>query len=99
MSKFNVEKKEYVKLLNMALEPLTDFGSVCYLDEYSTGAEYIKYVDAMGSAKFLNVTSLDQERILLEVISICAGNVTNNLIEDKAGRRAIAKLFNERENG
>lgn len=97
MSKFNVEKKEYVKLLNMALEPLTDFGSVCYLDEYSTGAEYIKYVDAMGSAKFLNVTSQDKERILLEVISLVAGNKTPNIVEDNVQKRAIARLFVERE--
>ena len=97
MSKYNVEKKEYVALLNKALEPLTDFGSVRYLNEHSSGTEYIKYVDAMGCAKFLNVTSQDKEKILLEIITVVAGDKTASVIEDNASRRAIAKLFEERE--
>lgn len=98
MSKYNVEKKEYVKLLDRALEPLTDFGSIRYLNEHSTGAEYIMLTDAMGSATFLDVTSFDQERILLEVITVCAGNETKAVIRDKAKRRAIATLFSGKGN-
>lgn len=96
MNKYNVEKQQYVELLNKALEPLTDFGNIRYLNVHSKGTEYIKYTNAMGSASFMDVTSLNQEKILLKVLSVCSGNKPAELIEDKETLIAVARLFEER---
>ena len=96
MSKYNVEKNEYVSLLNKAFSPLTTFGSLDYIYEQSDGAEFIKYEDAMCTAKFLNITSFDNEDILFDVISTVIAGDAKSIIKDDAKKRAIAKLFKEK---
>lgn len=96
MSKYNVEKKEYVSLLNKAFEPLTTFGSLDYMYDHNDGSEFIKYDDAMCTAKFLNITSYDNEDILFEVISVVIAGEAKSVVKEDAKKRAIAKLFKEK---
>lgn len=96
MSKYNAEKQKYVQVLNEALKPIVEFGRVEYLNEHTKGTEYIKYTDAMGSARFLDVTSLDEEAIFIRVVSLVTGNEPSGVIKDTARLIAIARLFDKR---
>lgn len=93
MSKYNVEKKDYVDLMSKVLQPLVDFGSCEYTNVYSTGSEFVKLSDSMGGARFIDVTSQDKESILLEVLELLMTGNSSHVINSKQGRREVAKLF------
>ena len=95
MSKTNyyTQKKEYIRKINEAFAPLIDFGGVSYAHIYNTESEYLKYMDSVGGAKFLDITAKDPEAILLDVMAIVAGVDPSSLITDTANKRRIASIF------
>ena len=96
MSKWNVEKKQYVEILNKAFEPLTTFGKLEYAHERNSGREFIKYEDAMCVSKFLDVTSFDLERILMDCVVVAIGDCPQSVVSNPNERITIAKIFNEK---
>lgn len=90
---YYVQKKEFIKTLNDAFAPLTDFGGVSYAHLYGTEAEYLKIDNTVGNSVFLDVTASDRERILIDVMSVVVGNEPVSMIKPKAERRKAAAIF------
>lgn len=95
MSKTNyyTQKKEYIGKINETFAPLVDFGGVAYAHLYNTENEYLKYMDSVGGAKFVDVTGKDLEAILLDVMAIVVGSEPSGLITETKDKRRVASLF------
>ena len=93
--RYNEDTERYIKILNMALIPLLNFGSVDYLQERTTGAEIVRVQTTLGNSYFIDITGFDLERILLDVFAVAIGNTPKSVIEDEDKRRKYTALFLE----
>ena len=87
----SINREQYVALLNTALVPLKMFGKLHYRTDKNTGAEYLLLQDSVGNSHFMNVTGLDDEHLLLDVIAVSIGNTPSSLITD-IGKRMVLNV-------
>ena len=93
MQTYNLEKEKYIELLNSALYPLYMFDSLDYAVDVQTGAEYLRLNDSVGTGHFLEVTGLDLEGLLIDVLQVCAGKIPATLVQDLSQKRKLTALF------
>ena len=93
--KYTEEKVNYIELLNKAMAPMINFGHLQYKQVANTGAEYIKMLDSVGTAYFLDITGFDNEHLLLDVFAVAIGNTPASVITDVEKRRSLMILFKE----
>lgn len=91
------EKREYAKKLNEIMSPIRDFGGIRYVNERSTGAEYLKVWDIVGEAQFLNVTGYSLEDVLKDIATLVLGRVPDSVVTSIDEKRLAARLFRIQE--
>ena len=95
MNNYNKEKIYYTKLLNECLQPMSNFDCLEYKVHGNTGGEFIRLYDAIGNVYYLNITGLDLEHIIIDVIATVIGNEPKSRITDRKKCIALSKLFKE----
>lgn len=97
VKKMYEDKASYVKLLNDTLAPITDFNGIEYARNVVTEEEFIKVVDEIGGATFVNVTGNSKSAILKEVCRMVLESTPTGLVRTIEAKREINKLFASRQ--
>lgn len=90
---YDNEKKDYIKVLRLALSVIEDFGGIDYVAKEYTGAEYIKVWDIIGGVQFLDVTGYRLDGVLHDVAMLLLGKKPDSLITQVEIKKDVARLF------
>lgn len=94
MDQMYAKKKAYVeKILWAALEPMRDFGSIQYARNNVTNEEYVKFVEADGYPRYINVTGNNESAIGREVCRMVCNQTPTGIIKVREKQIEINKLF------
>ena len=95
MNSYNKERVSFIKLLNTALQPMTNFDYMEYKVNENTGGEYIRLYDAIGNANYLDVTGFDAEQVLVNIMATILGNKTACRVIEYEECVKLSRLFKE----
>ena len=74
---------------------MTNFDYMEYKAHSNTGGEFIRLYDAMGNAYYLNITGIDLEHIIIDVMATILGNEPSCREKDPKKCVALSRLFRE----
>lgn len=88
------KKKAYVEeTLKAMLEPMYDFGNIQYARNSVTNEEYVKFVEADGYPRYINVTGNNESAIGREVCRMVCNQTPTGIIKVREKQIEINKLF------
>ena len=94
IEKMYADKKAYVeKTLKAMLMPMYDFGNIQYARDTVTNEEYVKFVEADGYPRYINVTGNNESAIGKEVCRMDCNQTTTGSIKVREKQIEINKLF------
>lgn len=94
IEKMYADKKAYVeKTLKAMLMPMYDFGNIQYARDTVTNEEYVKFVEADGYPRYINVTGNSESAIGKEVCRMVCNQTPTGIIKVREKQIEINKLF------
>lgn len=88
------DKKAYVETtLRDMLTPMYDFGNIQYARDPITNEEYVKFVEADGYPRYINVTGNSESAIGKEVCRMVCHQTPVGIIKVRERQIEINKLF------
>lgn len=94
IEKMYADKKAYVeKILKAMLTPMYDFGDIQYARDTVTNEEYVKFVEADGYPRYINVTGNSKSAIGKEVCRMVCNQTPTGIIKVREKQIEINKLF------
>lgn len=94
IEKMYADKKAYVEqTLRAMLEPMYDFGKIQYARNSVTNEEYVKFVEADGYPRYINVTGNNESAIGREVCRMVCHQTPTGIIKVREKQIEINKLF------
>lgn len=94
IEKMYADKKAYVEqTLKAMLMPMYDFGNIQYARDTVTNEEYVKFVEADGFPRYINVTGNNESAIGKEVCRMVCHQTPTGLIKVREKQIEINKLF------
>ena len=94
IEKMYADKKAYVeKILKAMLTPMYDFGDIQYARDNVTNEEYVKFVEADGYPRYINVTGNNESAIGKEVCRMVCHQTPTGIIKVREKQIEINKLF------
>ena len=94
LEKMYADKKAYVeKTLKAMLMPMYDFGNIQYARDTVTNEEYVKFVEADGYPRYINVTGNNESAIGKEVCRMVGNQTPTGIIKVREKQIEINKLF------
>ena len=94
IEKMYADKKAYVEqTLKAMLKPMYDFGSIQYARDTVTNEEYVKFVEADGYPRYINVTGNNESAIGKEVCRMVCNQTPTGIIKVREKQIEINKLF------
>ena len=94
IEKMYADKKAYVeKTLKAMLMPMYDFGNIQYARDTVTNEEYVKFVEADGYPRYINVTGNNESAIGKEVCRMVCHQTPTGIIKVREKQIEINKLF------
>jgi hypothetical protein len=94
IEKMYADKKAYVEqTLKAMLMPMYDFGNIQYARDTVTNEEYVKFVEADGYPRYINVTGNNESAIGKEVCRMVCNQTPTGIIKVREKQIEINKLF------
>lgn len=94
LDKVYADKKAYVEqTLKAMLTPMYDFGKIQYARDPITNEEYVKFVEADGYPRYINVTGNSEAAIGKEVCRMVCNQTPTGIIKVRERQIEINKLF------
>lgn len=94
VEKMYADKKRYVEeTLKAMLTPMYDFGSIQYARDAVTNEEFVKFVEADGYPRYINVTGNSESAIGKEVCRMVCHQTPTGIIKVRERQIEINKLF------
>ena len=94
IEKMYADKKAYVEqTLKAMLMPMYDFGNIQYARDTVTNEEYVKFVEADGYPRYINVTGNSEDAIGKEVCRMVCNQTPTGIIKVREKQIEINKLF------
>ena len=94
IEKMYADKKAYVEqTLKAMLKPMYDFGNIQYARDTVTNEEYVKFVEADGYPRYINVTGNNESDIGKEVCRMVCNQTPTGIIKVREKQIEINKLF------
>lgn len=94
IEKMYADKKAYVEqTLKAMLMPMYDFGNIQYARDTVTNEEYVKFVEADGYPRYINVTGNNESAIGKEVCRMVCHQTPTGIIKVREKQIEINKLF------
>ena len=94
IEKMYADKKAYVEqTLKAMLMPMYDFGNIQYARDTVTNEEYVKFVEADGYPRYINVTGNNESAIGREVCRMVCHQTPTGIIKVREKQIEINKLF------